>query len=267
MNFRRVFLSLTLLAAVCFAARPALADSVLYDNTTAKSYGAQFINGVNGGSAGANSTASIANSFTLSSSSIVTGIDFVDWLQATVSAGVFSGSGVDLSSVSWAITTAPFGGTTLDAGVALPTNTFDTTKYGWTSGSITQNSYAVSTALFNLSTPLSLSAGTYFLQLSNLKTNVNTPHFVAWDYSWGPSTAYTSASETTDSNTFQILGSVNTSSGTPNGGGSGLPNSVVPEPPSVVLLGLGLVTLLAAGLFRKLGNLGDAQVAVGSILA
>jgi hypothetical protein len=64
-----------------------------------------------------NSINNVAESFTLSDASTVTGVTFGSW--------VYAGA---LTSVQWYITTAPYGGTVVASGTALPTSTLFSTN-------------------------------------------------------------------------------------------------------------------------------------------
>lgn len=254
MKLRRVFLSLALLTAACLvAARPAAADSVLYDNTTSSSNlaccGTQIFYTLSGGELHA-----LSDSFTLSSDSTVDGFTVNLWL--------LNSNPVD---VSWEIGSVPYNdewgyqfASYLVEGSASPVlgTPLATSKKPGDYHDL-YGDYSLSFSI----PALNLTSGQYWLSISSISSPCCQEAY--WDVSSGPSTAYVETSSI-PSNTFQILGSVNSpSGGTPNGDGSGLPNSVVPEPPSATLLGLGLVTLLIAGLFRKYSG----PLTAGSMLA
>ena len=91
---------------------------------------------------------------------------------------------------------------------------------------------------YNVAIPdLTLSAGSYWLNLSNATTNSGDP--VAWDQNSGPSQASESSVGTIPSQSFDITGSSGSGTGT------------TPEPGSIVLLGSGVLGL-AGGVRRKL---------------
>lgn len=217
MNIKRIVFSLALLAmTTAFVAQPAMADTVLYDNTTSQSY--------SHGGWQINAGYSTTNSFLLASAANMTGFNFVALLTP---------SSV-LNSVNWAITTAPNNGTVLESGTsANPAQNFIEPFTSW------------SLAQVNVSIPtLALAAGeTYWLQLSNAVETSG--KMIYWDQSAGQSSAYRNT-QAIASETFQVLGS---SGAVPNGGGSGLPDSVVPEPSSLFLFGTGMLGL--AGLLKR----------------
>lgn len=221
MNFKRI-LPLALLAMGCLnAVRPAAADPVLYDNLG--NVGQEYHN--------AYSFAQPA-SFTLTSASTITGLNFGAWV---------SGSRPQLS---WTISNQASGGTILRSGVVTPSMTYK--------NSLSLGYYVdlVSASI----TGVDLNAGTYWLTL-----NLSTAYEDDPD-KW--------AASTNGGASLQLLGTVDTTppntGGTPNGGGSGLPSSVVPEPSSVSLLGLGLLGLFAA---MKLGIGNKGKSAAFSKLA
>jgi hypothetical protein len=131
--------------------------------------------------------------------------------------------GSTVNSVDWAITTAPFGGTTIEYGTATSL------------GNVLESEGDMGASYletFSLNTPVS--AG--WLQLSN--ANASDGGFVGWDESDSGTIAFWSSSDgifPIPSETFQMLG-------TPE-------DCVTPEPSSFLLLGSGLAGL--AGLIKR----------------
>ncbi len=151
----------------------------------------------------------VTNSFTLSANSSLTSATFSNWLIP----------GDAALTVDWAITSAPFGGSTLGSGTASLT--------GLDQG-INGFGYDVVDQTFSLG-GLQLAAGTYYLQLGNIAVADGDPAY--WGESGGPSFACQSGNgldcTPIGSEAFQISG------GTATGG--------VPEPGSLVLLTTGML--------------------------
>ena len=214
-------LFLSLVAAM--GSIPALADSTLYDNTGPTSYG----NNSSNGAFTINQGLEVADSFTLASNSTLTGVNLIAWLSPSDT----------MTNVDWLITTSAFGGTTEGSGTASVTGSYLKT--------VQNGGYDLDQVSFSLP-DLSLTAGTYYLQLQNAVTGDG--HTVYWDDSNGLSDAVgagdgASPSDLngvvntvgTNSETFQIIGNADA--------------SVTPEPSSFLLLGSGLLGL--AGLVKR----------------
>ena len=158
----------------------------------------------------------VSDSFTISTTSTVTGATFDAWLYP----------GDTLSSVGWSIGTSPFGGT---SATVITTGVFD-----FTNGS----GYDVYTESITIPS-LVLANGTYWFSLQNAIGPNGDGAF--WDINNGPSVAWESLYGNvngklelgSNSETFQIMGNT----------------TVTPEPGSFLLLGTGLATL--AGLIRS----------------
>jgi len=164
----------------------------------------------------------VTDSFSLSSDAMVNGFNVAVWIIP----------GDTFGSLDWSITTAEFGGATLESGTGA-TSTAETLLATNTRG------YDVYEETFNMSAWLPLLASTtYWLQIGNsMATNGDD---AGWDQSDGPSMAFKANVGAlpdgfrcnglcTGSESFEILSA--------------------PEPGTVVLLGLGLAAM--AGLRRR----------------
>ncbi len=164
-------------------------------------------------------TYSVADTFTLTSQSTLTGLNFSLWNFA----------GDATTAVDWTILSSlsgPLLGSPLASGIQAPvTQTPDfINSYGY---AINNDSIALPN--------ISLAAGTYWIELQNA---ANTSGNVAyWDMNGGPSTVWENqlgynptgygGDLRNASNTFQIIGS----------------GSSVPEPASILLLAIGMIGL------------------------
>jgi hypothetical protein len=186
------------------AVSPTYADSVVYNDWGPNSMGYDGI-----GSTG--SQGGITDSF--SCFALVDGVSFIAFP---------GGNGNSVVSVNWAITTQPFGGTTLASGTATNMSSI---LFG---GNMYQETFSFSA--------LALGSGTYWLELSDIIDSGGL--LGAWEISSGPSEAFGEIVQgnmwSLPSETFQILG---TSAGTPP-----TPPSI-PEPSSFLLLGSGMAGL------------------------
>jgi hypothetical protein len=160
---------------------------ILYDNGPTSSTNADGISVFSG------FNFSESNSFSVTSPSTVTGVTFSDWLT----------TGATASTVDWAITTAPYGGTTLASGVATPL----TLSY---LGQVNSGFEDLYSASFSVSA-LAVAQGTYWLQIGNENVSGVADAQAYWGESNGPSQVYYTGTGTgiglgTDSNSFQITG-------------------------------------------------------------
>lgn len=199
----RAIILLTVMVAM-FAV-PASAETLYTNGPTNGTINAAFMSG----------PYEVANSFTLSGASTLTGVNF----------GVWAYPGDTPQTVDWEVGSAPFGsnpGSGVDASL---TNTFLF---------VTFFSFDVYDESFDLPS-IGLGSGTYWLTLQNaVSTNDGA---LAWDFSNGPSIAYQTAQglpfltvQLAGSESFQILGTATM--------------SPVPEPGTLTLLGTGLLSLL-----------------------
>ena len=184
---------------------PAIAQSDLYDN--GPSDGQDIAWTINFGYA-------VSDAFTLSSNSSVNGLTFTAWLDP----------GDTLGAIEVAITSSEFGGTTY----------FDQTVNFSQSGCfLNGQGFNVCTGSGAFGTNVNLPAGTYWLTLDNACCDDS----VYWDQNSGPSLASESSVGTIPSESFTILGSSGTSTGT------------TPEPDSILLFGSGILGV--AGMLRR----------------
>jgi hypothetical protein len=203
-------MKLSILAAVllvlCLGTRPAVAQTDLYDN------GPIFGEGDGWAS---NFGFAVSNNFTLNSTATIDELQFGSHL--------FPGDVLESAEVS--ITSQEFGGTSyFDQNVNFTASACFDNSFG----------FVVCTQTGTFNGP-QLNAGTYWLNLSNAVTNTGDPAY--WDENSGPSLASENEIGTIPSESFTLLGTQSSGTGSS------------PEPSSLVLFGSGLVGL--AGLLRR----------------
>jgi PEP-CTERM motif len=139
----------------------------------------------------------ISDSFTLSQASTITSVDFVSWSQFPI------------SGLSWSITTGlPQGATGPGAGTGATVSQLSTLYASNIRG------YLVDNNTFSTGS-VSLSAGTYYLTLTNAVTGNSNAN---WDeHTAATSTIYINGTSALsgESNTFQIIGTANAVSAVP----------------------------------------------------
>ncbi len=197
---------LVTLGLVLLIATAAFANTTLYDNGPIN--GTEDAWTINFGYA-------VTDSFTLSSTSTITGFQFATWMYP----------GDTFVSVDFSVGTQPFGGTRMT--VSLTDTFLYMNQYGY------EIHEDVASGL-----NLPLSAGSYWFTLQNGIDTEGNP--IYWDENDGPSQAYVTGG-TVGSESFQIIGTTGTS--TTN------TSSTTPEPGSLVLLGSGLLSV--AGVLRR----------------
>ncbi len=196
---------------------PAAAQNDLYDNGPTDGYTLGWT--INFGFA-------VSDSFVLSNATFNT-LTFAAWL--------FPGDTLQSAEVS--ITSSEFGGTSY----------YDHTVSFTGSGCFSNGGFNVcnETGVF---APVTLNAGTYWLNLSNATSSLGDP--VYWDQNSGPSLASESSIGTIPSESFTLNGECGAGRNSPD---CGPPPPTSPEPGSLLLLGSGAVTLfgLLAALRHK----------------
>ena len=159
----------------------------------------------------------VSDTFSLSSASTVTGVNFYAWTYST-------GDVLETAEVS--ITSSEFGGTTYTDQIV-----------NFTQSACSANQFGFNVCLESSSlAPVNLAGGTYWLNLDNAIVNDGDPIF--WDENSGPSTASASSVGTIPSESFTVFGTAGTST-----------TSTTPEPGSVMLWGSGIIGL--AGAIRR----------------
>jgi hypothetical protein len=196
MKLLRAFTCLTALYLL-LAAVPAVAQQDLYDNGPTDGETQAWT--INFGFA-------VSNTFTLSGDATVNGLSFAAWL--------FPGD--VLESVEVSITSSEFGGTTY----------FDQSVPFTTGSCFSNGNFDVCNETGSFA-GVPMNAGTYWLNLQNGVVNNGDP--VYWDQNGGPSRASNNSIGTLGSESFTILGS------------SGSPTGTTPEPSTLILFGSGVM--------------------------
>jgi hypothetical protein len=177
---RNVFAVFALCFVGAFAAVPASADSVLYDNTAPGT--------ANTNAYAINNGSDVTDSFTLSSPSIITSVTFDVWLRP----------GDSLSNVDWSIGPDAFSG----SGTTASTSSSEQITSAVAAGAgfdVFQESLTLD--------DLNLTPGTYWLTLQSATTSDNDNAY--WDVSEGSSAAASNPGDASiPSETFQIDGIV-----------------------------------------------------------
>lgn len=223
-------LFLSLVAAL--AGVPAVADSVLYNNTGPIS----DISGSGFNSDNIWAAWTISDGFVVSDSFAVTSNSTID----SVAFDVWLLPGDTLTSVNWSIGTTNIAEEEYDATGSATGTTVDIASLVAASNS-SYDGYSIYVATVPIP-DVPVSAGiTYWLTLQSTLASNGDPAY--WDIGNGPSVAWENAfgdvnghfGAGTNSDTFQVLGNPS--------------SSVVPEPGSLLLLGTGIAGL--AGLLRR----------------
>jgi len=155
---------------------------------------------------------SVSDSFTVSSATNLSG---------ATSSGIWTNPGASPSSLTWSIGTSPFASDVSSGTTSSLTNSFFGTAFGF---------YSVWSVAFPLSGAVGV--GTYYFTITNgVATDGGT---FAWDVNSGPSTAYQINNGQIPSESFTLVNA-----------------SGVPEPASLTLVGIGVVSLVGYGLRRR----------------
>ena len=197
----RLGLTVATMLCVLSCSAHALADTVLYTNGP--------VNGTYGGDT-INNGYAISDSFTLTQTSTITGVDFGAWTPL----------GVTISSIQYGITATP--------GVFPITGTSAVTQGAIIPGTGYGGEFEVRIDSFS-TTNITLGPGTYYLALQGAATNGDLAY---WDLNFGPSSAIWDSSPI-PSELFDILGVA----------------SPVPEPSTwaMLLIGFAGVGFMAIG--------------------
>lgn len=199
------------------AAVPACADTILYNNATAAS-GTLVAYGIFSGW-------STSDAFNLASSDTISSVTFNYWVPQ----GQVPTTSNGLTSIDWSIGTSELG-TSLGSGTGVAPTSWSYLDTVNDNGGAPGYYYQVYSETISIP-DIALGSGTYWLTLANAASGLG-----YWEESNGPSAAYNPAYGSIPSETFEILGS----------GGP----TVIPEPPSLLLLVTGLAGL-ALALRRK----------------
>jgi hypothetical protein len=201
---------LAALMAGCFLMALPASAGIVYSNTPGRNAPSPYDGNTDAWTI--NFGFSVSDSFTLTSATILSGVDIWTWEFPSDS----------VTQVDWAIGTDFFLSNSGSGTASVTNSVIATNDFG----------YDIDKVSFSF-TPVSLAAGTYYLTLQNATHPSGNP--VYWDENGGPSSAQENAVGTIPSEAFDL---VSGSTGTP-------------EPGAMALVGCGIL-LLGGGIRRKL---------------
>jgi len=174
---KKILLPVIAASLVFGASHKAWADYTLYGNGPIDGNTAAWQ--INAGNA-------VGDSFTLTSNSTITGVNFWAW----------NAPGETVTQIDWSISSAPLDTTGYANGTSSVNSTYNFTNgYGY---DINQDSFSIGS--------VNLLAGTYYLNLQNAVATNGDPAY--WDQNNGPSTASDTLDGVVPSESFQVQGTV-----------------------------------------------------------